>query len=588
MEVRERLARLREVMREEGVSAYVVHDADPHLSEYPPDHWRARSYLSGFEGSAGVLVVTQDRAGLWTDSRYFLEAEAVLEGTGIELFREGSAGVPWWGEWVAREVREGGVVGFDGRVWPKRVVDRLRWVCGDAGVRVRSVDLVGRVWGGRPGLPAGPVWVVPEARAGMGRGEKLARVREEMEREGVDWVVLVGLDEVGWVCNIRGGDVAYNPVALGYAVVGREEAWVFLREGAVGEGVREVLKRDGWGVRGYEEVEEAVRGLWRRVWLDPERVPAAVWDWVQGEVVEGVSPVVRMKVRKGRAEREGFEGAMVRDGRALVRFVRWLEGEWERGRVYTERELAARLGEERRREEGFICESFAPIVGFGPNGAVVHYNPARMAPARVEGEGLLLVDSGAHYRWGSTDITRVFCKGTPTEAQCRDYTLVLKAHIALASLAFPAGLSGLHLDAVARGVLARHGLGYGHGTGHGVGHVLCVHEGPVSFRPDGAPFPLEEGMILSVEPGVYRTGKWGIRLENLVWVEEREQNEFGRFLGFRPLTLFPFERALIVKDLLTHEELAWLEGYHRMVREVLGDALDGEDARWLEDRCRPL
>ncbi|AEJ60758.1 peptidase M24 [Spirochaeta thermophila DSM 6578] len=588
MEVRERLARLREVMREEGLAGYVVHDADPHLSEYPPEHWKVRSYFSGFEGSAGVLVVTQDRVGLWTDSRYFLEAEAVLEGTGIELFREGTAGVPWWGEWVAQEVGEGGVVGFDGRVWAKGVVDRLRWVCGEAGVRVRSVDLAGRVWKGRPPLPAEPVWLVPEARVGMSRREKLRRVREELERMEADWVFLAGLDEVCWLCNIRGGDVAYNPVALGYALVGKEEGWVFLQEGAVGPEVRAALERDGWGVRGYGEVEEAVRGVWRRVWLDPERVPAVVWDWVQGEVVEAGSPVAGMKVRKTRAEREGFEGAMVWDGRALVRFVRWLEGEWEQGRVYTERELAGRLAEERKAEEGFICESFAPIVGFGPNGAVVHYNPARGVPARVEGDGLLLVDSGAHYRWGSTDITRVFCKGTPTEEQRRDYTLVLKAHIALASTAFPAGLSGFHLDVLARGVLARHGLGYGHGTGHGVGHVLCVHEGPISFRPDGKAFPLDEGMVLSIEPGVYRPGKWGVRLENLVWVEGREQNEFGRFLGFRPLTLFPFERSLIVRELLTHEELAWLDDYHRMVWEVLGSALDGEDARWLEARCRSL
>ncbi len=592
MEARERLTALRSLMREAGLAAYVVTSSDPHQSEYPPAHWKHRSWLSGFDGSAGTVVVTGRTAGLWTDFRYYLEAEEALAGTGIELFRVGEPDVPDYPEWLADTLCEDDTVGFDELCVSVAATRNLESRLGPRGIDVvPGDDLVGRIWSDRPELPARPIRAHDVRYAGRSRGEKLSAARGEMDELGADHHLVSTLDDIAWLLNIRGSDVPYNPVAVAHLIVGRELAALYVDESRFAPELRTELESDGVTMRPYGEVAGDLASFpaGTAVLLSPEQVSVGLARALDPEtrIVEHVNLSTPAKATKNAVELDHLRSAMVRDGVAMVRFLHWLGSAVDKGEV-TELIAEAKLRDLRAEGERFVSEAFHTISGYRGHGAIVHYSASEETNARLERAGVYLVDSGAQYEDGTTDITRTVALGEPSEQARRDFTLVLKGHIGLATLRFPVGTTGHMIDVVAREHLWRERMNYGHGTGHGVGFFLNVHEGPqrISQRPNEV--ALEPGMIVSNEPGVYRPDQYGIRIENLVAVAEDESVGFGSFLRFETLTLCPLDRTLIDVDLLTAEERQWIDDYHRRVREQLLGHLDEECAAWLENVCAPL
>lgn len=592
MEARERLTALRSLMREAGLAAYVVTSSDPHQSEYPPAHWKHRSWLSGFDGSAGTVVVTEHAAGLWTDFRYYLEAEEALAGTGIDLFRLGEQEVPDYPEWLADTLCEGDAVGFDELCVSVAATRNLESRLGPKGIGVvPGDDLVGRVWSDRPELPTRPVRVHDVRYTGESRGEKISALRGEMDELGVDYHLISTLDDIAWLLNIRGSDVPYNPVAVAHLIVGRDLAALYVDESQLSADVRTDLTEDGVTIRPYGDIAGDLASFPpdTSVLLSPDQVSVGFARALdpQVRVVEHVNLATPAKARKNAVELEHLRSAMVRDGVAMARFLHWLAravGDEE----VTELGAEAKLRDFRAEGERFVSESFRTISGYRGHGAIVHYAASEESNARLEAAGVYLVDSGAQYEDGTTDITRTVALGEPSEQARRDFTLVLKGHIGLATLRFPVGTTGHMIDVVAREHLWREGMNYGHGTGHGVGFFLNVHEGPqrISQRPSDV--ALAPGMVVSNEPGVYRADQYGVRIENLVAVADDGAAGFGTFLRFETLTLCPIDRSLIDADLLTAEERRWVDDYHRRVRDQLLGNLDGACAAWLERACSPL
>ncbi len=595
MDVAERMTALRELMRAAGLDAYLVPSTDPHQSEYVAKAWQRRAFISGFSGSAGTVVVTAERAGLWTDSRYYLQAEQQLAGSGIDLQRQGQPDVPEPAEWLSAQLGSGGRVGLDPWVFSAAAWDELAGELGQAGLELVGVepDLVERVWGDdRPPMPTEPLRVHPPEVAGRSAHEKIQALREAMAAAGADAMVVAALDEVAWLLNLRGADVAYNPVFIAYVVVEAERTALFVDPDKVGDAVRAVLPEEVV-VLPYESFESALAELGekgRRVWLDPNSVnqrSVGLLADAGAHLLRRASPLPGWKAAKNEAEITGMRAAHRRDAVALVRFLHWLEGALAEG-GHSELSVARRLEQFRREQERFIGPSFATISGYGPHGAIVHYSVTEESAAALRPEGLLLLDSGGQYSDGTTDVTRTLPLGPPNEEHRRAYTAVLKGHLQLSRTAFPRGTDGYQLDVLARAPLWQQGLNYGHGTGHGVGAALCVHEGPFSVSLRQNLTPLEPGNILSIEPGTYRAEGYGIRIENLALVVERESTPGGDFLGFEPLTLCPYQRALIDVEQLTAAERAQVDAYHQRVREALAPLLDEADGRWLEAACAPL
>lgn len=591
--VAERVEALRERMNAEGIDAYLVPGTDPHQSEYPPEHFHCRHWLSGFYGSAGTLLVTQESAGLWTDSRYFLEAEACLKETPIALFKMDTPGVPDYVSWLASTLERGQVLSFDARLVNGSTADALSHSLGPIGVEVRpGPDLLTQVWEDRPPLPAAPVFVHEERFAGESAEAKVNRVRGEMERSGADTMVVTGLDEIAWLLNIRGSDVSYNPVTLAYILLDSWKVSLFIETAKLSLDAHAHLSSLGVEIHPYEKIAEALVSLptERTILLDNGRLNTALLEALPGEVerVYEPSPITAMKARKNDIQVRGIREAMRRDGAALVEFFLWLEEEVAAGRRHREKEVSQVLREHRASRELFVSEAFNTIAGYGPNGAIVHYAPPAANSAEIGSETLLLLDSGAQYLDGTTDITRTTSFGSPTARQRRDYTMVLKGHLALAATPFPKGTTGHQLDTLARQYLWRELANYGHGTGHGVGHFLNVHEGPqrISQKPLGV--ALEAGMVISDEPGVYRVGEYGIRIENLLHVRDAGSRGFDEFYEFETLTLFPYERALIDMSLLTREEISWIEAYHQRVYRELSPLVSEKGRGWLEKKTSPL
>lgn len=593
---RERIGALRRLMGEHGIQGYVVPSTDPHQSEYVPALWERRRWLSGFTGSAGDAAVTLGKAGLWTDSRYFIQAEEQLRGSGIELFKLGVPGTPELFAWLAAEVGQGGAVGIDPRLVSASGAARIERTLGRKGVALRRIEenLVDRLWTDRPPPPDAPLEVWPERFAGEPAADKLRRLRSEMERLGADAHVVTALDAVAWLFNVRGADVEYNPVAIAYAVVTRDAAELFVAPGKVTDEARRHLAPVA-AVRDYAAVRERLSELGRsgaRVLVDPDSVS----DWVAEAIGHGAdhvleaSPIALLKAVKNPVEIAGFRAAHVRDGVALVKHLAWLDKAVPGGAV-TELRAAARLEELRRGQELYRGPSFATIAAYADHGAIVHYEPTPETDARLRPEGLLLLDSGGQYLDGTTDVTRTIALGPPTAEQKDRFTRVLQGHLDLAHTSFPAGTAGKQLDTIARLPLWRTGLNFGHGTGHGVGAYLSVHEGPhaISFyRCTGV--ALREGMVTSIEPGFYKAGAFGIRIENLVVVVPDEGRSAGdfKFKRFENLTLCPIDLRLVEPGLLTAEEIAELDAYHREVREKLAALLDADERAWLEAATRPL
>ena len=592
MVITERLAQLRREMAQRGIDGYVVVTDDFHGSEYVGDFFKARAYLSGFTGSAGTLVVLPEQAALWTDGRYFLQAAEQLAGSTVELMRMGQPGVPAIGAFLAQHLPEGGVLGFDGRTVSSSFAGTLEKALAAKHIRFAGgEDLVDAVWPDRPALSDSPVWEL--TGCGLRREEKLAKLREKMAAEDAACLLLTSLTEIAWALNLRGGDVACTPVFLSFLLIGREDAQLCIQPSAVPADIGEKLAACGVTLRPYGSIYDILRALpaGTRVMADSATANYRIMESLaHTEVLNQPSPAILMKACKTKEETDGFRAAHVKDGAALCRFLYWLKTRIGREPM-TELSAAARLAAFRAEQPDFLDLSFDTIAGYGPHGAIVHYDPTPETDIPLHPEGLLLVDSGAHYRQGTTDVTRTIALGPVTEEERRMFTLVLKGHLALAAARFPHGVTGENLDVLARLPLWEQGLDYNHGTGHGVGFILSVHEGPQSFRwrsADGRRITLEEGMVISNEPGYYEAGKFGIRHENLVLVRTGETTDYGQFMYLEPLTMAPFDRDAIDVSLLTEAELAQLNDYHRLVYDTIAPLLPAEEQAWLAGATAPL
>ncbi|UVL98062.1 aminopeptidase P family protein [Pseudomonas atacamensis] len=588
--VPQRLAHTRELMRREGIHALLVPSADPHLSEYLPGYWQGRQWLSGFHGSVGTLIVTADFAGVWADSRYWEQATKELNGSGIELVKL-QPGQPSPLDWLAEQTPEGGVVAVDGAVMAVASARTLSSKLEARGARLRTdIDLLQEVWRDRPSLPNAPIYQHLPPQATVSRGEKLAKLRETLQERGADWHFIATLDDIAWLFNLRGGDVSFNPVFVSFALINQQQATLFVALSKVDADLRAVLEQDGVTLRDYSEVADALRAVPSDASLlvDPARVTTGLLDNLDSGVklVEGLNPTTLAKSQKSEADAQHIRKAMEQDGAALCEFFAWLESAWGRERI-TELTIDEKLTAARERRPDYVSLSFNTIAAFNANGAMPHYHATEEEHALIEGDGLLLIDSGGQYLGGTTDITRMVPVGTPTQEQKQDCTRVLKGVIALSRARFPKGILSPLLDAIARAPIWADNVDYGHGTGHGVGYFLNVHEGPQVIAYQAAPAPqtaMQPGMITSIEPGTYRPGRWGVRIENLAMNREAGSSEFGDFLKFETLTLCPIDTRCLIADLLTQEEKQWLNAYHSEVRERLSPLLDGAALSWLNER----
>lgn len=575
------------------LAAVLVPSADPHLSEYLPERWQGRQWLSGFTGSMGTLVVTRDQAALFADSRYWVQAEAQLAGSGIQLVKIATGGSTAHVDWLARACQAGDTVGVDGNVLGLGAAQQLRSVLQAAGVQLRTdVDLLQELWPDRPGLPAAPVYEHVAPHATLPRSAKLAQVREAMARHGATHHLISTVDDVAWLLNLRGADVDYNPVFLAHVLLAPAGATLFIAEGKLSPALAATLQADGVAVAPYDQAAAALAAVPAdaRLLLDPRRTTLGARERLACAVVEAINPSTLAKSRKTEAEAAHIRQAMAEDGAAMCAFYARFEAALARGERLTELTVDEWLAEERARRPGCIGPSFATIAGFNANGAMPHYRALPESHAVIEGDGLLLIDSGGQYLGGTTDITRVWAIGQVTAEQKRDYTLVLKGTMALSRTRFPRGTPGPMLDAIARAPLWAEGLDYGHGTGHGVGYFLNVHEGPQTIAkavPD-ANMAMEPGMVTSIEPGLYRPGQWGIRIENLVLNVPAPAAGFGEFLDFETLTLCPIDTSCIELALLREDERTWLNHYHATVRERLLPLVQGQARDWLLRRTEPV
>ena len=587
-----RLAALRAEMKRAGIQAVIIPQADPHMSEYIASHWQARRWLSGFSGSAGTLVVpAEGHARLWTDSRYFLQAAEQLEGTETELMKEGLPGTPSIEAWLAEELPAGAAVGVDAMLMSVGALRGLRTALKVRRIRLDTMfDALPAIWTDRPALPKCAVFVHDEQYAGLSAASKIAGALDGARAHGADALFVSALDQVAWLLNIRSRDVRYNPVATAYVYLGPEGNILFIDADKLDADVQAYLKSQGVETRPYTAVKAFIIGLstQRRVLLDPASTAYGVLEAFGERAVEAMSPIAMPKACKNEVQIAGIREAMKRDGVALVHSLMELESRMAAGETVTEMDVAEILRRKRAEQPLFFDESFGTIAGYGPHGAIVHYEADEKSNATLRPEGLLLIDSGAQYLDGTTDITRTIALGTPTQQERADFTLVMKGHIALAQAVFPEGTCGTQLDALARQYLWQHGLSYLHGTGHGVGHFLNVHEGPQSVRLNYVPAPLTPGMVTSNEPGLYRAGVHGIRCENLVLTVPALDTEFGRFYRFETLTLFPFDTRLFATEMMTEAELAWVNAYNSRVYDALAPMLGKQAREWLESKTQSI
>ncbi|HEX7324738.1 MAG TPA: aminopeptidase P family protein [Rhodanobacteraceae bacterium] len=591
-----RIAALRNAMQQRGIAACIVPTADPHLSEYLPDHWTARKWLSGFTGSAGTLIVTPTFAGLWTDSRYFSQAERQLAGSGIELVKLVVPHAAEHVEWLCRTVQHGDKVACAADMLSLASERTLRTQLAQVGATLVEDDLPAQLWQERPPLPHAAIYAHPPQYAITTRAQKLADVRKAMTARGASHHLVSALDEIAWVLNLRGADVDYNPVFLAHLLLDAQHATLFVDAAKLDAPLQAALAADGVTLAPYAAAADVLAKLPHdaTLLLAPTQVSAALAHALPQSVrlIEAPGPISAAKARKGAAELEHVREAMRRDGVALVRGARWVEQQLKAGQPVSELDVDAKLRELRSQQPGFVSESFATIAGYEANAALPHYSATPEAFSRLQPRGMLLIDSGAQYLGGTTDITRVWALGETTAEQRRDVTLVLKGVIGLSRAKFPRGASGQQLDALARAPIWAAGIDYGHGTGHGVGYCLNVHEGPQAIRPPRSAQHLEAldvGMITSIEPGIYKPGRHGVRIENLAATVMAGGGEFGDFLAFETLTLCPIDTRLLDASLLNRDELAWLDAYHAIVRERIAPLLDDPaDRAWLDARCAPL
>ncbi|MDR2854300.1 MAG: aminopeptidase P family protein [Prevotellaceae bacterium] len=590
-QINKRLEKLREVMKSNSVAAYIVPGTDPHASEYIADCWKERQWISGFNGSAGTAVITTDTAGLWTDSRYFLQGATQLEGSSYELQKQGLPETLEIIPYLAHKLKSGDTVAVNPQMFSYNAYQSMKLELALSNINLVSIDLLKDVWTERPEMPQNPFFVYSAKYAGQTTTDKLAVVRAELKKAHAETLVISSLDEVAWLFNIRSNDVEYNPLVIAYALVEQEKATLFVDAKKVTKEAALYLKNQGIDVKQYLEIYEVLAQLPadKAIFIDGSKLNESLFEAIPAgsTIRNAMSPVFKLKAVKNEIEISGIREAMAKDGVALVRFFKWLEENIDK-KDLSEIKITDKLHEFRAEQEHFVGESFSTIAGYAAHGAIVHYSATPETDAKITNTNILLLDSGGQYLEGTTDITRTVAFGTPSIKQKNDFTLVLKGHIALAKAIFPAGTRGSQLDILARKALWDEHINYGHGTGHGVGHFLCVHEGPQSIRMDENPTVLQPGMVISNEPGLYRANEYGIRIENLVSVVLAEKTDFGQFLKFETLTLFPIDTQLINVDLLTKKEIKWLNDYHTQVYDKLTPNLSGDEREWLSSKCKPM
>lgn len=588
-----RIAALRALMARDGISAVIIPQADPHLGEYLASHWQVRRWLSGFGGSAGDLVVTASAAALWTDSRYFLQAAQQLEDSGVELMKDGLPDTPTITTWLGNELQNGQTVGVDGLLFPDTQFHQLAAELAAKGLNVNGhYDVVDELWADRPALPDSKIFVHDEKYAGESARSKIAKIMAEAHAAGADAVLVSALDEIAWTLNIRCDDVRHTPVATAFLYLRDKDSILFIEDSKLTDQTRAYLASQGVVCQPYGKMMDYIKSLpeAEKVMVDKNKTSWAINDILGNRAIDsGISTAARLKSVKNDTQIACLRRAMVRDGAAIVKALMEIEHRMAENIHTTELDVVDIFHKYRAQGELYKDESFGTIAGYGPHGAIVHYEPTEESNATLRPEGLLLIDSGAQYVDGTTDITRTICLGQPTAHEKHDFTLVLKGHITLAQAVFPAGTRGAQLDVLAHQFLWQHGLNYLHGTGHGVGFFLSVHEGPHSIRLNNVEAPLLPGSITSNEPGVYIENDHGIRCENLVLCRKERDSEFGTFLSFETLTLCPFDRKLVDTTLLSDSDLRWLNSYHAMVAERLLPALDTDEQRqWLIRQTAPI
>lgn len=592
-EIKLRLARLRELMKREHLSAFIFPSTDAHQSEYVADHWRGREWISGFNGSAGTAVVTMKSAALWTDSRYFLAAEEQLEDTEYQLMRLKMEGTPTIAEWLGKELQDvqSPEVGLDGMVNSYNYVKDLSYSLRKlGGITLRTnLDPLEQIWENRPSLPANPVEIQPLEYAGETLASKVVRIRKSLRELHADGMLVSALDDIAWTLNLRGTDVHCNPVFVSYLLIESDKVSLFVDDNKLSPEVKQYLQDNQVSLYNYNKVEKCLESYSEyNILLDGDETSYYLWKTVKcQEIVAAASPIPAMKAVKNKAEIEGYRSAMLKDGVAMVKFLKWLKPAVEAG-GQTEISIDEKLTSLRAEQKLFRDISFDTIAGYAQHGAIVHYEATHETDVVLKPEGLILIDSGAQYQDGTTDITRTIALGAVSEEMKHIYTLVLKAHIQLELVKFPDGASGTQLDAVGRECMWREGYNFLHGTGHGVGSYLCVHEGPHQIRMEWMPTPLRAGMTLTDEPGLYLAGKFGVRIENTVLISDYMSTEFGKFLQIEPLTLCPIDTTPIDVDMLLPEEIDWLNAYHHSVYEKLSPFLDEEEKIWLENATKPI
>ena len=590
----ERIAALREAMKQHKIDAYIIPTSDPHMSEYPADCWKYREWISGFTGSAGTVIITADKAGLWTDSRYFLQASTQLEGTGIELFKMMLPETPTIPEFLTHELKEGQTVGLNGETYSLADARSLEKALAEKEIKLNTnASLIDPIWKERPAIPEAPMFEMPIELSGKSTEDKLIDINKMLHKAGADCTILSALDEVAWTFNIRGTDVAYNPVVISYAFVSEKESVLFVNPKKIPAEIAEHLKKEGVTLADYGMLATFLSRLpeQTRVFIDSKRTNVAIYNALPKSsiLIEGTSPANHLKSIKNETEIKGFRNAVLKEGIAMTKFYFWLEKMLKAGEKVTERSAAAKLTALRSEQPQYVMDSFASISSYGPHGAVVHYSPTPETDTELKTDSLYLLDSGAQYLDGTTDITRTIALcDEPSEQMKKDFTRALKGTIGIAKCKFPAGIRGCLIDAFARKALWDAGINYLHGTCHGIGHCLNVHEGPQSIRMEENPVILEPGMVMSDEPAMYRPGEYGIRTENMILIRKDSETEFGKFLGFETLTLCYIDTKLVIPSMLSVREHAWLNKYHQMVYDLVSPHLTEEEKAWLKEKTAEI
>ena len=592
MTVNDKISALRELMKENNIQAYIIPSTDPHMSEYVADFWESRKWISGFTGSAGTVVVTIEESGLWTDGRYYLQGEQQLEGTEMKLFKQGMTDVPNFDEWLTQVLKPGDIVGVDARVYSVSAYTTLKKKLSKSDLKVDgSNDFIKQIWTDRPLMPMTEAYILEEKYAGKSISDKIDEIRATFKPKDINSHLVATLDDIAWILNLRGSDVSYNPVTIAYLLIEESLTTLFIKRSKLSEEAKEILNNNNIEIKSYKAIESYLKLniIGTNCLIDPDRINQKVYGWIKkkNNIVKAVNPSTFLKSQKNKIEVENIKNAMRKDGIAMTKFLYWIDNNVVSGNI-TEVGIAEKLIELRSEQEGFVGESFSTIAGYRDNGAIIHYFATPETSKTLEPSSFVLVDSGAQYYDGTTDLTRTIPLGPLTDEEKRDYTLVLKGHIQLALARFPEGTRGCQLDTLARQSLLREGLNYHHGTGHGVGFFLNVHEGPHSIRPEENPNPILENSIVSNEPGLYRAGKHGIRIENLVVTNKWQETEFGKFFEFETVTLCPIDKRPIVEELLLDEETKWLNEYHTLVLNKISPSLEGEELEWLKNATEEI